>query len=39
VETFEQTRRITLWVESILGPSTTAGDFVQAISGPVLKPE
>jgi nicotinamidase-related amidase len=39
VETFEQTQRITLWIESILGPSTTAEDFVQAIDGPVLKPE
>jgi nicotinamidase-related amidase len=30
VDAFAQTQRITLWIESILGPSTTAEEFLQA---------
>jgi nicotinamidase-related amidase len=30
VDTFTQTQRITLWIESILGPSTTAEEFLMA---------
>jgi hypothetical protein len=30
VDAFTQTQRITLWIESILGPSTTAEEFLQA---------
>jgi nicotinamidase-related amidase len=30
VDTFTQTQRITLWIESILGPSTSTEEFLQA---------
>jgi nicotinamidase-related amidase len=30
VDAFTQTQRITLWIESILGPSTTAEEFLQS---------
>jgi nicotinamidase-related amidase len=30
VDTFTQTKRITLWIESILGPTATAAEFLKA---------
>ena len=33
VQTFQQTQRITLWIESILGPTTTAAEFLKAAAG------
>ena len=33
VDTFAQTQRITLWIESIIGPSATSEDFIRAIQG------
>jgi nicotinamidase-related amidase len=33
VDTFTQTKRITLWIESILGPTTTTAEFLNAAQG------
>jgi len=33
VDTFAQTQRITLWIESILGPTTTTPEFLAALAG------
>ena len=31
VDTFAQTQRITLWIESILGPTTTSDEFINSV--------
>ena len=37
VETFANTQRTILWIESIFGPSTTSEDFIRAVTEPTLQ--
>lgn len=36
VDTFKNTQRTILWIESILGPSTESEDFIRATPGPAM---